>query len=103
MPEDKPSHLISATDLSEVVSRYMDRADAQRVYDAFLLAAEAHDGVKRKSGEFYIFHPLEVAYTLADLHMDADTICAALLHDVIEDTDYTKADITEKFGKVVAF
>ena len=102
MPEDKPSHLISATDLSEVVSRYMDSADAQRVYDAFLLAAEAHDGVKRKSGEFYIFHPLEVAHTLAELHMDADTICAALLHDVIEDTPFTKADLSKRFGNVVA-
>lgn len=94
--------LISATDLSEVVSRYMSPEDASKVYDAFLLAAEAHEGVVRKSGEFYIFHPLEVAYTLADLHMDADTICAALLHDVIEDTSFTKADIAEQFGKVVA-
>ncbi len=102
MPEAASQTLISATDLSEQVSRYMDEEDASRVYDAFLLAADAHDGVVRKSGEFYIFHPLEVAYTLADLHMDADTICAALLHDVIEDTNYTKADITEKFGKVVA-
>ncbi len=94
--------LISATDLSEVVSRYMSKEDASKVYDAFLLAAEAHDGVVRKSGEFYIFHPLEVAYTLADLHMDADTISAALLHDVIEDTSFTKKDIAEKFGNVVA-
>jgi RelA/SpoT family (p)ppGpp synthetase len=102
VPDTATQTLINATDLSEQVSRYMNEEDASRVYDAFLLAAEAHDGVVRKSGEFYIFHPLEVAYTLADLHMDADTICAALLHDVIEDTDYTKADITEKFGKVVA-
>jgi len=103
MPEAASPKLISATDLNELVSRYMNEEDASRVYEAFLLAADAHDGVVRKSGEFYIFHPLEVAYTLADLHMDADTICAALLHDVIEDTDYTKADITEKFGKVVAY
>ena len=102
MPKVASPPLISATDLSEVVSRYMSNEDASRIYDAFLLAAEAHDGVVRKSGEFYIFHPLEVAHTLADLHMDADTICAALLHDVIEDTPYTKADISDKFGKVVA-
>jgi len=102
MPQDASKPLISATDLSEVVNRYMNNEDASRVYDAFLLAAEAHDGVVRKSGEFYIFHPLEVAYTLADLHMDADTICAALLHDVIEDTKYTKSDLSNKFGKVVA-
>jgi RelA/SpoT family (p)ppGpp synthetase len=102
MPKVASPPLISATDLSEVVSRYMSNEDTSRVYDAFLLAAEAHEGVVRKSGEFYIFHPLEVAHTLADLHMDADTICAALLHDVIEDTTYTKADISDRFGKVVA-
>ena len=102
MPKEASPSLISATDLSEVVSRYMSNEDASRVYDAFLLAADAHDGIVRKSGEFYIFHPLEVAHTLADLHMDADTICAALLHDVIEDTHYTKSDISKQFGKVVA-
>lgn len=102
MSKEASHPLISATDLSEVASSYMSSEDASRVYDAFLLAAEAHDGVVRKSGEFYIFHPLEVAYTLAELHMDADTICAALLHDVIEDTSYTKKDISDKFGGVVA-
>ena len=102
MPKEASSSLISATDLNEVVSRYMNEEDAKKVYQAFLLAADAHDGVVRKSGEFYIFHPLEVAYTLADLHMDADTICAALLHDVIEDTDYTKEDLEAQFGSVVA-
>ena len=102
MSKEASHSLVSATDLSERVSRYMSDEDARKVYEAFLLAAEAHDGVIRKSGEFYIFHPLEVAYTLADLHMDADTISAALLHDVIEDTDYTKTDLEEKFGKVIA-
>lgn len=94
--------LISATDLNEVVSSYLNEEDTKRVYDAFLLAADAHDGVVRKSGEFYIFHPLYVAYVLADLRMDADTLCAALLHDVIEDTDYSKQDIIQQFGSVVA-
>ncbi|MEE9326511.1 MAG: RelA/SpoT family protein [Cocleimonas sp.] len=102
MPQTASKTLISATDLNELVNRYMSDEDACKVYQAFLLAAEAHDGVVRKSGEFYIFHPLEVAFTLADLHMDADTICAALLHDVIEDTDFTKSDISEKFGEIVA-
>lgn len=102
MSEATTPTLISATELSAVVSRYMSEEDARRVYDAFLLAAEAHDGVVRKSGEFYIFHPLEVAHTLADMHMDADTVCAALLHDVIEDTEYSKQDIVDRFGTVVA-
>ncbi len=102
MSEEVKPPLINATDLTEVVTRYMCAEDVSKVYNAFLLAAEAHEGVVRKSGEFYIFHPLEVAHTLAEFHMDADTICAALLHDVIEDTDYSKKDITDKFGKVVA-
>lgn len=103
MPPAKASPtLISATDLNDLVSRYMNDEDASRVYQAFLLAAEAHEGVVRKSGEFYIFHPLQVAYTLADLHMDADTICAALLHDVIEDTEFTKTDLAKIFGDTVA-
>ncbi len=102
MSKEAKRSLINATDLTGVVSRYMSPEDISKVYDAFLLAAEAHDGVVRKSGEFYIFHPLEVAHTLAEFHMDADTVCAALLHDVIEDTDFSKKDITDKFGKVVA-
>ncbi len=102
MPKATASTLISATELSSVVSHYMSEEDAQRVYDAFLLAAEAHDGVVRKSGEFYIFHPLDVAHTLAKMRMDADTVCAALLHDVIEDTDFSKQDIKNRFGEVVA-
>ncbi|MEB8431625.1 RelA/SpoT family protein [Cocleimonas sp. KMM 6892] len=102
MSEEAKPPLIKASDLTEVVSRYMSAEDISRVYSAFLLAAEAHEGVVRKSGEFYIFHPLEVAHTLAEFHMDADTVCAALLHDVIEDTDFSKEDITKQFGKVVA-
>ncbi len=102
MSEEAKPALIKASDLTEMVSRYMCAEEVSKVYSAFLLAAEAHDGVVRKSGEFYIFHPLEVAYTLAELHMDVDTVCAALLHDVIEDTDYSKKDITDQFGSVVA-
>lgn len=88
--------------LCDIVDRYLPKNETQRVYNAYLFAAEAHDGVTRKSGEPYIFHPLTVAHILADMHMDADTICAALLHDVIEDTKYTKADIIQGFGQVTA-
>jgi len=102
MPEKGTSPLINATSLAESVSRYMSAEDARRVYRAFLVAAEAHEGVERKSGEAYIFHPLAVAYTLAELHLDADTVCAALLHDVIEDTTLGKHDLTEQFGGTVA-
>ncbi len=102
MPKEASPACINSTDLLEQVGRYLNSEDIEKVNQAYLLAFKAHDGVIRKSGEAYIFHPIAVAYTLADLHMDVDTVCAALLHDVIEDTDYTKVDITERFGPVVA-
>ena len=91
-----------AADLMNVVERYLTEEGCRRVHAAFVLAADAHQHVVRKSGEPYITHPLEVARTLADMHMDADTLCAALLHDVVEDTDYTVEDIAAHFGDVVA-
>ena len=57
---------------------------------------------KRKSGEPYIIHPVQVAYILAGLELDTDTICAALLHDVVEDTDTTHEDLVTEFGQTVA-
>ena len=97
-----PTDFFRANDLTRTVERYMTPEESSRVYDAFLLAAQAHEGVKRKSGEPYITHPLEVARILAEMHLDADAVCAALLHDVIEDTEYTYADIERQFGTVVA-
>lgn len=79
-----------------------------RVYDfdvvdkAYRLAKEAHKFQKRVSGTDYILHPVSEAYILADLGMDTQCIAAALLHDVIEDTDVTKEEIEEKFGEEVA-
>ena len=57
---------------------------------------------KRKSGEPYIIHPIQVAYVLAGLELDTDTICAALLHDVVEDTETTHEDLIKEFGEPVA-
>jgi RelA/SpoT family (p)ppGpp synthetase len=102
MTDSPPLDFFRANDLMRMVERYMTPEESTRVYDAFLLAAKAHQDVVRKSGEPYITHPLEVARILADMHLDADAVCAALLHDVIEDTDYTYADIEQLFGKVVA-
>ncbi|MEZ5476469.1 MAG: RelA/SpoT family protein [Thiolinea sp.] len=99
LPSDQ---FFRAADLMNMVERYLPEDDSRRVYDAFILAGEAHQHVVRLSGDPYITHPLEVARILADMHMDADTLCAALLHDVIEDTDYTREDIEQQFGKVVA-
>ena len=85
-----PDDFFLAADLMNMVERYLPESDARRVHEAYNLASLAHKHVVRKSGEPYITHPLEVARILADLHMDAETLGAALLHDVIEDTDYTR-------------
>ena len=89
-------------DLCRVMERYLSKQDADKVYKAFTLAEKAHKGVKRKSGEPYITHPIEVAIILADLHMDADTLSAALMHDVIEDTYYTYNDLSQQFSREIA-
>jgi len=91
-----------STDLYRIVQRFQPSAEIDKTRSAYTFAAKAHAGVRRKSGELYIYHPLEVARILADLHMDVDTLRAALLHDVVEDTEYSKRDITSLFGKTVA-
>lgn len=88
-------------ELMQMIERYMPPEEIQRVHAAFKLAEKAHDGVIRKSGDLYITHPLSVAIIVADMRMDSDTIMAALLHDVVEDTDYTLDDIQAHFGEVV--
>lgn len=75
--------------------------DMDKVAEASTLAYESHVGQKRKSGEDYILHPVEVAEILADMRMDTDTIVAGLLHDVVEDTLITLADIEYSFGEDV--
>lgn len=78
--------------------------DMARLRDAFDLARMAHAPQKRKTGEPYILHPIAVAYIAAhDLRMDVDTVIAAFLHDVVEDTSYTIDDIRQRFGDDVAF
>ena len=69
---------------------------------AYEVASKAHHGVKRRSGEPYITHPLSVAALLIDLGLDSASIAAALLHDVVEDTEITKADVKNEFGEEVA-
>ena len=76
--------------------------DLSKIVSAYELANKYHDGQKRESGEPYITHPLAVAYILLELGMDTDTICAALLHDVVEDTDCTLEILQKKFGSDVA-
>jgi GTP diphosphokinase / guanosine-3',5'-bis(diphosphate) 3'-diphosphatase len=81
---------------------YLPPEQVERVQEAYELASAAHKGQKRLTGEAYITHPVAVASILADLHLDGQTICAALLHDVIEDTPTAKEEILERFGREVA-
>lgn len=76
--------------------------DLSKIISAYEFAEKAHEGQVRSSGQPYITHPLAVSYTLLELGMDTDTICAALLHDVVEDTDATLEDIKKRFGQDVA-
>ncbi len=84
------------------VGSYLPAEQVDRVLRAFLLGARAHAGQTRKSGEPYITHPVAVATILADLGLDGDTLCAAVLHDVLEDTDVGRAEIESDFGVPVA-
>ena len=88
--------------LKIIIDAYLSASDVERVLVACDYADIAHDGITRKSGEPYILHPIAVSSILSHMRLDAETLMAALLHDVIEDTDFNKEDITEKFGRTVA-
>jgi GTP diphosphokinase / guanosine-3',5'-bis(diphosphate) 3'-diphosphatase len=89
-------------DLLAETSQYLSPPDLETIRRAYNMADEAHRGIMRRSGEPYISHPLEVALLLADMRIDADGIVAALLHDVVEDTDFTLDDLRARFGGAVA-
>ena len=76
--------------------------DLAQIITAYSMAEDLHKGQYRQSGEPYIVHPLNVAYSLAEMHADCDTVCAGLLHDTLEDTDITKEEIEREFNKDVA-
>ena len=94
--------MIRFDDVLEKASAYIGDKDALVLQKAYVFAARAHKGQVRRSGEPYLSHPLEVANTLADMGLDRTTLVAALLHDVLEDTEVTAAGIREAFGKDVA-
>ena len=87
--------------LADLKSRYEDD-ELETIKSAYVMASSGHSGQKRKSGEPYIIHPLSVAIYLSNLSMDIETVTAALLHDLIEDTDITYGDIKKSFGSDVA-
>ncbi|UTC24427.1 RelA/SpoT family protein [Candidatus Comchoanobacter bicostacola] len=81
---------------------YLSPEDCARVRDAYLVAKQAHFTQTRISGESYICHPVAVSYILAGLKLDAESLMAALLHDVVEDTEVTRENLSDRFGTVVA-
>ena len=101
-PADFTSPDVLYEDLIKTIRRYHPSDDISMVEKAYRIAAEAHKDQKRKSGEPYIIHPLCVAIILADLEMDKETIVAAILHDVVEDTVMTLDELTKEFGSEVA-
>jgi guanosine-3',5'-bis(diphosphate) 3'-pyrophosphohydrolase len=94
--------MIRFDDILEKTAGYITEKDALALQKAYVFAARAHKGQVRRSGEPYLSHPLDVANTLADMRLDRTTLVAALLHDALEDTEVTAAEIRENFGKDVA-
>ena len=89
--------------LLKISYRTLTKEDKKLIRSAFDIAVDAHKNQRRKSGEAYIFHPIAVAKIVAsEIGLDSTSIAAALLHDVVEDTDYTLADIEQMFGEAVA-
>ena len=89
-------------DLIKIIEKYMTKDEIAFVMKAYEYASEMHKDQKRKSGEPYIIHPVNVAIILADLDMDVETIIAALLHDVVEDTPATYDDVKNLFTEDIA-
>ena len=88
--------------LKQQISAYLPAEQVAMVQQAYLLARDAHAPQTRSSGEPYITHPVAVTSILAEMRMDHETLMAALLHDVIEDTEYSKEDLEQRFGSTVA-
>lgn len=107
-PEQEPELPMAQDPIGALLDEKLEEPEHARYYDkdlierAFFLARKAHAGQKRRSGEDYLVHPVEVARILVDLGMDSDCIAAALLHDVVEDTGVTTQEVSKGFGSDVA-
>jgi len=96
-------NIYTIDDLVRKASTYIEKEEElEKIKFAYKFADEKHAGQYRKSGEAYIYHPLCTAIILTTVYADCDTICAGLMHDVIEDCDVTKAELEEVFGKDIA-
>ena len=102
-PPDIPAEILDS--FNEIIQRYKSYAekdDTEKLRRAFVFAYKAHTNQRRKNGEPYIIHPIATAEILTELEVDTDTLCAALLHDTVEDTSVTLGIIQELFGEDVA-
>ncbi|MBQ3034174.1 MAG: bifunctional (p)ppGpp synthetase/guanosine-3',5'-bis(diphosphate) 3'-pyrophosphohydrolase [Deferribacterales bacterium] len=95
--------VIRLMDIQDIIVKNNPKANIEKLHKGYVYAAQQHRGQLRQSGEAYLSHPLNVAYILAEMNMDMDSIVAGLLHDTIEDTDATFELIADMFGNDVAF
>ncbi|MGF1643739.1 MAG: RelA/SpoT family protein [Thiotrichales bacterium] len=102
VPHPSSAERFLISDLCAILETYLEPDQVRQVYRAYLLAASAHDGQIRVSGEPYIYHPIAVSRVLAEMHMDCETVIAALLHDVLEDTKATREQMVAQFGEDIA-
>ncbi len=95
--------MVPLTEILDKVRGYHEHADLDLINRAYVYAARMHQGQLRKSGDPYFVHPVSVAEVIAEMHLDTASVCAALLHDVVEDTEAARADIEREFGDEIAF
>jgi len=95
--------MVRLTNILEKVKGYHPRADTDLINKAYVYASRMHDGQTRKSGDEYFIHPVSVADIIADMRLDASSVCAALLHDVVEDCEVSLPEVKTVFGDEVAF
>src|SRR5574344_279678 len=93
------SKILTFENLKGQIINYMDEEEVKLVYKAYMYAFEKHFGEKRLTGEDYINHPLNVAYILTGIEADCATICASLLHDLLEENESLKDEVKEKLGE----
>ncbi len=95
--------MVHLTDIVDKVRAYQPAADFDLLHRAFSFAAQKHEGQNRKSGDPYISHPVAVASIIADMKLDSASVCAAFLHDVVEDCEVSHEEMAQRFGEEIAF